>query len=102
MGVRLLPSTVKAIRLRHGVMAKRSQSHPRRIDGCLTVTQLASRLGVEPHWVYDRIHKGAIAVRRDAGTGLYLFPDRPGTLDMLEKLKAGTADRAAFDTNAGS
>lgn len=102
MGERLLPSTVQTIRLRHGVMTKRSQSHPRRIDGCLTVTQLASRLGVEPHWIYDRIHKGTIAVQRDAATGLYLFPDRPGTLGSLEKLKAGTANRVTFNTNAGS
>ena len=58
----VLRSTVQAIRLRHGILHKPSQSHQRRIPGCLTVSQLTARLGVTTHWIYDRIHNGTIAI----------------------------------------
>jgi hypothetical protein len=45
----VLPSTVKTIRLKHGILQKRSQSHPRRIDGYLTVPQLAKTLDISVH-----------------------------------------------------
>ena len=89
----VLPSTVQAIRLRHGILRERRQSHPRRIPGCLTVSQLAAQLGVTPHWIYDRIYNGTIAIELDAKTGLYLFPDGPTTLRAFQKLKAGKVDR---------
>lgn len=85
----LLPSTVKTIRLKHGIMQKRHQSHPRRIDGYLTVPQIAKVLDIPRHWIYDRIHKGVIDVTRNTKTGLYLFPDKPATLEQFQKLKAG-------------
>jgi hypothetical protein len=67
----VLPSTVRILRLRHRQFRKRSQSHPRHVPGWLTVPQLAARVGVTPHWVYDRIHNGTIEVARDAQTKLY-------------------------------
>jgi DNA invertase Pin-like site-specific DNA recombinase len=85
----LLPSTVKSVRLKHGIMQKRSQSHPRRIDGCLTVPQIALALGISKHWIYDRIHKGVINANRDPKTSLYLFPDTPKTIERFRKLKQG-------------
>src|SRR5262249_28142288 len=45
----VLPSTVRIIRLRHRLFGTRSQSHPRRIDGYLTLPQLAEQLNVSPH-----------------------------------------------------
>ncbi len=102
MRERVLPSTVRIIRLRHGILLKRSQSHPRRLPGRLTIPQLAAQLGVSAHWIYDRVHNGSIAVTRDEHTGLYLFPDAPGTLDGLQKLRAGELDQIAFDTEMGS
>jgi hypothetical protein len=88
----VLPSTVKAIRLRHGRLRQRSQSHPRRIPGSLTVPQLARALGVAPHWLYDRIYNGSVPVAKDGATGLYLFPDDPATLDRLRALLANSDD----------
>ena len=89
MSDHLLPSTVKGIRLKHGIMQKRSQSHPRRIAGYLTVPQIAQALDISRHWIYDRIHSGVINVTRDTKTGLYLFPHKPHTLEQFKKLKAG-------------
>ena len=94
---RLLPSTVKGIRLKHQLFVTRSQSHPRRISGSLTVPQVATALGVSPHWLYDRIKKGAIKADRDADTGLYLFPDTSETLEQFNQFKIGTLKQLRFD-----
>jgi hypothetical protein len=85
----VLPSTVKGIRLKLGLMQHRSQSHPRRVAGYLTVPQLARVLGVTPHWVYHQIKRGTITIGRDERTGLYLFPDQPETLEALAQLRQG-------------
>lgn len=92
----VLPSTVKTIRLRHRILVKRSQSHPRHVHGHLTVSQLAKALGISPHWVYDRIHNGTIQVTKDKETRLYLFPDQAKTLDRFRKLIAGKFQNLRF------
>jgi DNA invertase Pin-like site-specific DNA recombinase len=84
----VLPSTVRTIRLRHRVLRQPSQSHPRHVAGALTVPQLARALGVTPHWLYDRIHNGTIAVAKDPATGLYLFPDESATVERIRVLVA--------------
>jgi DNA invertase Pin-like site-specific DNA recombinase len=92
----VLPSTVRICRLRHRLFRKRSQSHPRRITGCLTVPQLARALKITPHWIYDRIHNGTIRVRRDLQTKLFLFPDEPRTLTLFQQLRAGKLQKLRF------
>jgi DNA invertase Pin-like site-specific DNA recombinase len=62
----VLPSPVKGIRLKLGLMHNRSQSPPRRIAGYLTVPQLAKALGITPHWVYHQIKRGTVVMQRDA------------------------------------
>lgn len=92
----VLSSTVKIIRLRHGILQKRSQSHPRTASGMLTIPQLTRLLQVSPHWIYDRIHNGKIRVDRDAQRGLYLFPDQASTLEQLRALHAGLLQQIDF------
>ena len=90
--MKVLPSTVKTIRLKHGIFQVRSQSHPRRIAGYLTVPQIANMLDIKAHWIYHRINTGRIQVQKEASTGLYLFPDRPETLERVQKLITGEVD----------
>ena len=92
----VLPSTVTTIRLKHRIFLKRSQSHPRHIPGYLTIPQIAPRLGVTAHWIYHLIRSGKIEMTRDNQTSLYLFPDQPETLDLLQQLKAGTVKNLRF------
>jgi DNA invertase Pin-like site-specific DNA recombinase len=92
----VLPSTVRTLRLRHRLFRKRSQSHPRRIAGHLTVPQLARTLGISKHWIYDRIHNGTINVARDRRTNLYLFPDLPKTLTLFKQLQTGKVHQLRF------
>jgi DNA invertase Pin-like site-specific DNA recombinase len=93
---RVLPSTVQCVRLKHRVFLKRSQSHPRRVEGYLTIPQIARRLDISPHWVYDRINNGCIQVIKDPDIGLYLFPDEPATLEMFRDLKDGNLKNLRF------
>ena len=92
----VLPSTVKIIRLKHGQFQKRSQSHPRRIEGALTISQLALALDMDPHWIYDRIHNGTIQVDKDPKTRLFLFPDEPETIEQFKQLRAGQFQNLRF------
>jgi predicted DNA-binding protein YlxM (UPF0122 family) len=85
----VLVSTVQIIRLRNRLLVKQSQSHPRRIPGHLTASQVAERLKVPKHWIYDRIHNGTIEIRRDSETKLFLFTNVQMTMQLLEKLKQG-------------
>ena len=93
---RVLPSTVRTVRLRHGVMQVRSQSHPRRVPGRLTISQIAQTLDLTLHWIYDRIHNERIQVTKDEETGLYLFPDEPETIEMFKQLNDGTLKKLRF------
>ena len=83
----VLPSTVRGVRLKHGILQKRSQSHPRHIPGYLTISQIASTLNLPPHWIYDRIKNGTIQISKDPKTNLYLFPDNAATLTMFQQLR---------------
>jgi DNA invertase Pin-like site-specific DNA recombinase len=92
----VLPSTVRGLRLKHHQFLVRHQSHPRRVPGFLTLTQLAKELDIVPHWIYDRINNGSIQVSKDAKTRLYLFPDQPATLEQFKALRAGTVKTIRF------
>jgi hypothetical protein len=92
----LLVSTVKGLRLKHRRFVTRHQSHPRHIVGSLTVTQLAQRLGLSVHWLYDRSHNGHIQIQKDPATRLFLFPDHPTTLELLTQLRAGHRQHGGF------
>jgi DNA invertase Pin-like site-specific DNA recombinase len=85
----VIPNTVRTIRLKHGLRRPRPGSRPRRIPGKLTVPQIVKLLNVPLHWVYQRIERGEIELALDPVRKLYLFPDTPGTLAELKKLKAG-------------
>jgi hypothetical protein len=93
---RVLPSTVRSIRLRHRILVEKRQSHPRQIRNHWTVSQVAMRLKVEKHWLYDRIHKGTIMIERDTKTKLYLFPAKTETLRKLRQLQQGVVKSVRF------
>jgi DNA invertase Pin-like site-specific DNA recombinase len=86
---RVLASTVQTIRLRHGRLHRYRGPRPRRVPGFLTVSQLATALGVKAHWIYHLISRGRISVGRDEASGLYLFLDRPETLEAWRQLRDG-------------
>jgi hypothetical protein len=86
---RVLSSTVRTIRLRHGRLHRYWGPRPRRVPHSLTVPQIATAVGVKPHWVYHLIRRGRIVVSRDEASGLYLFPDGAETLAAFRQLRDG-------------
>ncbi len=91
----VLVSTVRNIRLSRGIMLRPSQSHPRRVDGFLTIPQLAKKLGVSRSWIHDRIRNGTIKAEKDERAKCYLFPDTPESLTELQAIIT------AFQQNMG-
>ena len=85
----VLASTVRTIRLRHGRLHRYRGPRPRRVPRSLTVPQIATAVGVKPHWVYHLISRGRIVVSRDEASGLYLFPDGSETLEAFRQLRDG-------------
>ncbi len=96
MGKHFLPSTVQNIRLKHRILKTPCQSHPRRISECLTVPQIARKIEVPVHWIYDRIRKGDIRTSKDPKTKLYLFPDNVKTIELFQKLREGQIESLQF------
>jgi hypothetical protein len=92
----LLVSPVRGLRVKHRCFQTRHQSPPRSVTGSLTVTQVAQRLGLSVHWLYDRIHNGQIQLQKDPTTCLFLFPDHPSTLERLTHLRAELLQRVGF------
>ena len=92
----LLVSTVKGLRLQQRCLVTPHHSHPRYLVGSLTVTQVAHRLGLSVHWLYDRIHNGQSQIQKDPATRLFLFPDHPSTLERLTHLRAGQLHHVGF------
>ncbi len=92
----LLPSTVRLIRLRHGRLHRYWGPRPRRVSGSLTVPQIATAVGVKPHWIYHLISRDRIVVKRDEETGLYLFPDRPETLEAFRQFRDGAVSELRY------
>ena len=86
----VIPSTVRAIRLKHRIFHVRSQSHPTRMEGFLTITQIAEKIKVTRHWIYDRINNGQIKITKsNISKKFYLFPNSLKTITLFEGLKNG-------------
>src|SRR5215207_8154996 len=83
----VLPSTVRSIRLQHGLklVPEPTRWPPR--PGWLTVTGIAARLQVPEKWLRRRLRDGAIRTVREP-SGRYLFPDGERTLEELRQLRA--------------
>ena len=95
-GRAVIPSTVRSLRLKHGLRRPRPGKLPRRIPGKLTVPQVVARLGVPLHWVYQRLDARRIDLPLDPVRRLYLFPDTPEALAELRELRAGRIERVRF------
>jgi hypothetical protein len=82
-------STGRTIRRRHGRLHRYRGPRPRRGPCSLTVPQIATAVGVKPHWVSHLISRGRIVGSRDEASGLSLFPDGSETLEAFRPLRDG-------------
>src|SRR3712207_6007766 len=86
------PSTVRRIRLRHGIKLPCRCTRWPAVPGWLTVKATAARLGLSEKWLRDRLRAALIRTRRGQ-SGRYLFPDQQEAHAALLQLRAGQIDR---------
>ena len=91
----VLVNTVSTIRRRHRIL--QAPSHPRRLPGWLTVSQLAQQLGIPRRWIDQRIRSGVIVLGPHPPMKLHLFPDADATIAGFRSLRAGQVGRLCFD-----
>lgn len=91
-----LASTVTRIRQQRGIIHHEKLCRPHVIPGSLRPYQLALRLQVRPHWIYDRIRNGTIQIKKDHTHKAYLFPDSPATIKTLRQLIDGQVNFISF------
>lgn len=87
--MKILPATVQAIRLRHGIKAEWRCGRWPNVPGWLTVTDVAARLRIPEKWLRKRLGTGMIRTTREA-SGRYLLPDTTDAMNALRQLRAGT------------
>lgn len=81
---KVLPITVRRIRLKHRLKVRHRTRWPAVADH-LTVTQLAQRLRIPVKWIYVQLKRGSILTTREA-SGRFLFPDNTIALQATVKL----------------
>jgi hypothetical protein len=85
---KVLPITVQRIRLKHRLKVVRPrQTRWPVVIGQLTVTQLASRLGIPAKWIYVQIRQGNIQTAREP-SGRFLFPDKATAFEAIRSLRS--------------
>lgn len=94
------PTTVQAIRLRHGLKAAWRCPRWPSVPGWLAVTAVVARLSIPEKWLRERLRAGTIRTMREP-SGRYLFPDTPGTMDALRQLRAGTVTQVDLTPGHG-
>ena len=97
-GTEVLASTVRGIRIRHGVKVRQRTRWPA-VSGCLTVTQLARRLQLPQKWIYTQLRRGALRTVLEP-SGRYLFPDTEPAMQAIRELREHRMQRV--DLTGGS
>ena len=83
---KVLPVTVQRIRLKHRLKSRPRQTRWPVVAGNLTVTQVATRLGIPIKWVYTQLRRGSILTTREP-SGRFLFPDQKSALEAIRRLR---------------
>jgi DNA invertase Pin-like site-specific DNA recombinase len=85
-GAEVLTSTVRGIRLRHGMKTARQRTRWPAVPGCLTVAQLAERLRIPQKWIRTQLRRGALRAMHEA-SGRYLFQDTQPAMQAVRQLR---------------
>ena len=93
---KVLESTVRLTRLRLGILRTAHQSHPRRVEGFLTIPQLAKKLGVSRWWISDRIHNGTIKAKKDEKKRVLSIPRHASNASGAERLSCRVSKQSGL------
>ncbi len=89
------PSTVRDIRLRHGVKVPWRCMRWPRVPGWSTAKDTARRIGIPEKWLREQLRLGAVRTWREP-SGRYLLPDQAYAHAALLQLRAGAVCGVEF------
>jgi DNA invertase Pin-like site-specific DNA recombinase len=95
-GSAFTPQIVLKLRCRYGIRIGLGRLRRGDRPKGYTITAMARLLGVDPAWIYRRLHEGRIRMERDMQFGCYLFPRTRATVQQMKQLKAGTRCHVTF------
>ena len=82
-------ASVRRIRTRHGVLARKAEFLRHGLPGWLSLGQAVTRLGEHTAWAYYLTRHGRLLIERDPEIGLFLVPDKKSVLKRLKELLRG-------------
>jgi DNA invertase Pin-like site-specific DNA recombinase len=86
---RLTVGSVRRIRMRHGVLARKAEFQRHGLPGWISLGEAARRLGEHAAWAYYMIRRERLLIQRDPEIGIYLVPDNKNILKQLKQLLRG-------------
>jgi DNA invertase Pin-like site-specific DNA recombinase len=85
-GAEVLRSTVRGIRIRHGMKTLRQRTRWPAVPGCLPVAQLAERLRIPQKWIHTQLRRGTLRTILEP-SGRHLFPDTEPAMQAVRELR---------------
>jgi len=95
-GATFTPGIVLKLRCRHGLHVGLGRLRRGELPRGYTITAMARLLGVDPGWIYRRLHEGRIRIARDAQFGCYLFPQTREAVRRMKQLRRGQVEQISF------
>jgi hypothetical protein len=95
-GATFTPGIVLKLRCRHGIHLGLGRLRRGELPRGYTITAMARLLGVDPCWIYRRLHEGRIRIARDPQFGCYLFPHTREAVRQMKRLKRGEVEQVSF------
>ncbi len=83
----VLQSTVRSIRLHHGIKTAKPRGRWRKVENYLTLSEIVERLGVPRKWFQTHLSRGTLITRKEA-SGRYLFPDTAEAMRSIRQLRS--------------
>jgi DNA invertase Pin-like site-specific DNA recombinase len=95
-GPAFTPGIVLKLRCRYGIHLGLGRLRRGELPRGYTITAMARLLGVDPGWIYRRLHEGRVRVARDPQFGCYLFPHTREAVRQRKRLKSGKIEQVSF------
>ena len=91
-GGKFTSQIVSKLKKRYGIVSnlERVRRGDIEIPNSYTVTQMAEELNIHPSWIYRKIGKDEIRIKKDTTFGCYLFPRTKKCVKDLNRLRKGT------------
>jgi len=90
-------SIVMKLKERHSIKSRCQQIREgQRPDNKYTADEIAAEVGVKRAWIYRKISRGEIRIKKDSTFGCYLFPRTKRAVKELIRLKEGKRAHVCF------